>query len=121
MALFFDADWFDAHLNGLGLSRGDIATALGLTQDQIGELWKDQRELRAQDVRVLAALLGVTPAEVANRAGISTPVPREQPGDLAALTARVERIEKLLVELRDILLNRMPNGGATARGKTPLT
>lgn len=106
MALFFDADWFDARLKALGLSQGDVATTLGLTTEQIRDLWKDQRELHAQDVRLLAALLGVTPAEVAERAGVSTPVPPEQTGDLAALAARMERIEKLLLEIRDFLLNR---------------
>jgi transcriptional regulator with XRE-family HTH domain len=109
MALFFDADWFDARLQALGLSQGDVATALGLTAEQIRDLWKDQRELRAQDVRLLAALLGARPAEVAERAGISTPIPREQPDELAALSARMERIEALLLEIRDFLRNRAAN------------
>lgn len=103
MSLFFDAQWFDAHLRASGLSRSDVATALGLSSSQIEDLWKDQRELSAQDVRILAALIGAPPAEVAARAGISTPVPREQESDTAALAKRMERMEKVLVEIRDLV------------------
>ena len=45
MALFFDSAWFDARLEASGLRRADVAAALGLTAEQIAELWKDQREL----------------------------------------------------------------------------
>jgi transcriptional regulator with XRE-family HTH domain len=103
MSLFFDAQWFDAHLRAAGLSRSDVATALGLSASQIEDLWKDQRELGAQDVRILAALIGAPPAEVAAHAGISTPVPREQRSDAAFLAERMERMEKLLIEIRDLV------------------
>ena len=98
MALFFDSDWFDAQLAKAGLTRADAARALGLNDIQLAELWKDQRELRAQDVRILAALLAVTPEEVATRAGISTPIPR--PNDLET---RVTRIEVELAAMRSEL------------------
>ena len=103
MSLFFDAQWFDARLRAAGLSRSDVATALGLSPGQIEDLWKDQREFRAQDVRIFAALIGAPPAEVAAHAGISTPVPREQASDTAALSARMEGMEKVLTEIRDLL------------------
>jgi transcriptional regulator with XRE-family HTH domain len=105
MALFFDAQWFDTRLQAVGLSRSDVAMALGLTSSQIEDLWKDQRELRAQDVRVIAALIGVAPAEVAERAGISTPVPRDDGAAIAGLAARIERIETTLIEIRQLLLS----------------
>jgi len=97
MALFFDSDWFDARLAKAGLSRPDAARALGLDDVQLAELWKDQRELRAADVRILAALLAATPEEVATRAGVSTPVPRSDGRDLET---RVTRIEAELAAIR---------------------
>jgi transcriptional regulator with XRE-family HTH domain len=90
MALFFDSAWFDAQLARAGLKRADVAAALGLSESAIAELWKDQREVRAGDVRVLAALLGATPREVASRAGVSTPLPDDARPDLEARVARVE-------------------------------
>jgi transcriptional regulator with XRE-family HTH domain len=101
MALFFDSEWFDARLTHAGLKRADVAAALGLSEAEITALWKDQREVRAQDVRLLAALLGATPEEIASRAGISTPVPRDAGSDLVARIVRLERELALLrAELR---------------------
>ncbi|SRR5258708_21785566 len=104
MALFFDSQWFDQQLSAVGLSRSDVATALGLSPSQVEDLWKDQRELRAQDVRIISALIGAAPAEVAGRSGISTPVPKEEGAVLASLAARIERIEMTLLEIRQLLL-----------------
>jgi hypothetical protein len=50
----------------------------------------------------MAALLGVEPAEVADRCGISTPVPSNGmtvADQLAALNRRVERLETALAAL----------------------
>ena len=105
MALFFDFQWFDERLSAVGLSRSDVAAALGLSPSQVDDLWKDQRELRAQDVRIIAALIGATPAEVAGRAGISTPVPQEENAAIAGLASRMERIETALLEIRQLLLS----------------
>ena len=106
MALFFDAAWFDARLAAGGLKKSDVATALGLTPHQIDELWKDQRELKANDVRLLAALLGATPAEIASRAGVSTPVPKDVPFDPGRFDERLSRIEAELAEIKNLLLAR---------------
>lgn len=110
MALFFDQAWFDAQLSARGLSRSDVASALRLTAADVAELWKDQRELRAHEVAALAALLGRPAAEIADRAGVSTPVPKEAPADLAALQAqlvelngRMDRLERLAMEIRAML------------------
>ena len=101
MALFFDSTWFDARLAALGLRRADVAAALGLNAEQIAELWKDQREFSARDVRTLSALLGVTAAEVAERAGVSTPVPKDLPADeLAQLNVRLDSIERALADIK---------------------
>jgi len=102
MALFFDSAWFDARLAAAGLSRATVAAALGLTEEQVAELWKDQRELTADNVRVLSALLAVPAAEIARHAGVSTPVPKDAPPDaegLRDLAQRLTRVEAALVEL----------------------
>jgi len=116
MALFFDKDWFDAALARAGLGRGDLARALGLSEHEIAEVWKDQRELSARNVAVIAALLGAPAAEVADRAGVSTPVPRALPADPAALAEtlvetlaefaeRLARVERTLGEVKALLLD----------------
>ncbi|MEI9991076.1 MAG: hypothetical protein WDM86_13650 [Rhizomicrobium sp.] len=107
MALFFDSVWFDARLASAGLTRATVAAALGLTEAQVAELWKDQREMSANDVRVLSALLAVPAAEIADRAGISTPVPKEAAADAVALrelSERVARVEGALAEIKSLIL-----------------
>lgn len=105
MALFFDSDWFDARLAGASLTRADIAAALGLNAEQVAEVWKDQRELSANDVRLLSALLSVPSAEIASRAGVSTPVPKDGLShELAELNERLARVERALAELKTLVL-----------------
>lgn len=99
MALFFDAEWFDARLAERGLTRGVMAAAAGLSPDALALVFKDQRELSAAEVAAFAELLGVTAAEAADRAGISTPVPGRE-DRLAALEARVAALETELARLR---------------------
>ena len=99
MALFFDSQWFDSRLASVGLKRADAAAALGLTETEIAELWKDQRELSAQDVRLMAALLGAPREEVAKRAAVSTPAPK----DSESLDMRVTRLEHDLREIKAAL------------------
>jgi transcriptional regulator with XRE-family HTH domain len=99
MALFFDSGWFDARLSQLGLSRAALAAALGLDDAALAEMWKDQREVTADHVRVMAALLGVSSAEIATRAGVSTPLPR----DADDIERRLARIEAELAEIKALL------------------
>jgi transcriptional regulator with XRE-family HTH domain len=99
MALFFDSEWFDARLAAAGLTRDAVAAALGLSRDELREMWKDQRELSPSDVRILSGLLGASAGEIASRAGISTPVPREAGAD-----TRLQRIERELAEIKSLLL-----------------
>ena len=107
MALFFDTAWFDQRLASLGLVRATVAMALGLSDREIGEIWKDQREVSARDVAILANLLDATPAEIAERAGISTPVPKAAPADpsLKEISERLARIETALAELTALVRN----------------
>jgi transcriptional regulator with XRE-family HTH domain len=106
MALFFDSEWFERSLAAVHLSRADLARALGVSEIGIAEIWKDQRELSARDVAVIAALLGASAEEVATHAGISTPVPANQSGNsISELAARLDRVEKMLIEMRELLLD----------------
>jgi hypothetical protein len=90
MALFFDAEWFDARLGERGLSREVLAAAAGLSAADLGLAFKDQREISAREVAVFAELLGVSAAEVARHAGVSTPAP----GQALDPTARIEALER---------------------------
>lgn len=103
MALFFDAEWFDARLAERGLSRRVLAAAASMAEADLALAFKDQRELSAGEVGVFAELLGVDPAEVAARAGISTPVPGQTSAAearIAALERRVAALEAELARLR---------------------
>lgn len=102
MALFFDQDWFAAKLAERGLSRTVLAAASGMTEADLALVWKDQRELSAREVASFAELLGVPAADVAHRAGVSTPTPGGDPmariaaleREVAELRARLERLER---------------------------
>jgi len=102
MALFFDSPWFDAKLEERDLSRAVLAAVAGLSDAELALVFKDQQELSAGQVSAFAELLGVPAAEVANRAGISTPTPRAQtPTDarIAALEQRVAALEAEVTRL----------------------
>lgn len=104
MALFFDARWFDERLSERGLSRAVLAAAAGMSPADVDLVFKDQRELSAREVAVFAELLGETPATVADRAGISTPIPqsetRRSEERLAELERRVAELEAQVARLR---------------------
>jgi transcriptional regulator with XRE-family HTH domain len=104
MALFFDQAWFDAQLQALGLTRTEIALALGLTSSEVEEIWKDQRELTPRDVATLAQLLAASPHEIAVRAGVSTPLPSTHGTD-GAVTKRLDRVEASLERVERELAN----------------
>ena len=112
MALFFDTKWFDARLSAMGLSHAEVAVALGITSEELGEMWKDQRELSVKDVRLLAALLGTDVKEISERAGIATPAPRPSAdlGEIAqkleALTDRFDRLERNVEDVKKLLLRK---------------
>ena len=114
MALFFDQEWFDQRLASTGSTRDDVARLLSLSRGQVDEVWKDQRELSADDVTLLARFLNVTPEVVANRAGVSTPVPKREPqlgDDVQVLRARVERLEAQVMSLQARLAKLEPSDG----------
>ena len=103
MALFFDAEWFDARLGERGLTRAVLAAACGLSEAELALVFKDQRELSAEEVAKFAELLGVPAAEAASHAGVSTPTPGQVSAveaRLAALERRVATLEAEVVALR---------------------
>ena len=95
MALFFDAAWFDARLAERGLSREVLAAGASLGAEDLALVFKDQRELSAGQVAIFAELLGVPAAEVASRAGVSTPLP----GQASAAAARIAALERRVAAL----------------------
>jgi hypothetical protein len=99
VALFFDAPWFDAKLEERGLSRAVMAAVAGLSEDELALVFKDQRELSAGQVSAFAELLGVPAAEVADRAGVSTPTPGAE-DRVAELERRVAALEAEIAKLR---------------------
>lgn len=102
MALFFDTAWFDAKLAERGLSRRVMAAAAGMSEADLVLAFKDQREISAEEVGIFADLLGEPAAEIASRAGISTPTPGQADlsGRVAALERRVATLEAELKKLR---------------------
>ena len=101
MALFFDAAWFDGKLAQRGLSRRVMAAAAGMSEADLALVFKDQRELSAEEVAVFAELLGEPAAEIARQAGVSTPVPGQgAEARIAALERRVAALEAEIARLR---------------------
>lgn len=100
MALFFDNAWFDERLSDRGLSRAALAAAARMSEADLALVFKDQRELSAAEVAAFAEFLGETPAEIALRAGVSTPTLNLNPLErrLAAIEARLAAIEARMAE-----------------------
>ena len=102
MALFFDRQWFEAKLAERALSQRVMAAAAGMSEAELVLVFKDQRELSAEEVGIFADLLGVPPTQVAHHAGVSTPVPGQDdlPGRLLALERKVAVLEAEIARLK---------------------
>lgn len=119
MALFFDRGWFDSRLRELNLGREIVAGALQLSEEQVSEVWKDQRELSAGQVSVLAHLLDVSVEEIAHHGGVSTPLPSAplaaqapsvDAGEMAQVLSllshmndRMAQLEEEVIDLRKLM------------------
>jgi transcriptional regulator with XRE-family HTH domain len=114
MALFFDRNWFDQALSAAGISHAALAERLGLTGDELADMWKDQREVREADVIRMSEILGQPIPEIASRAGVSTPNPARMKSDpMAEILARLTRLETEIAALRQ-LIRTQPAGNDTA-------
>ncbi len=125
MALFFDQDWFDQQLASLERTQADIAALLQVSAQEVAEIWKDQRELLPHEVSALATFLHVSPADVADHAGVSTPVPASgNDTDLAVvlnrldeMNGRLARVERVLVDLKSLVLEQRALDQSTRQSK----
>lgn len=109
MALFFDAGWFNKRLAAFNLHKDDMARAVGWTQEEVALVFKDQKEVSAREVAILAALLHASPGEIANRCGISTPVaakPISAEAQIDDLQKRVAALEAQVAALEVALRSR---------------
>jgi hypothetical protein len=80
-----------------------MAVVAGLSDDELALAFKDQRELSAGQVAAFAELLGVTPAEIAHRAGVATPAPAPAHSAefrISELERRVAALEAEIARLR---------------------
>jgi len=102
MALFFDRQWFEEKLAERGLNQRIMAAAAGMSEADLALVFKDQREVSAEEVGIFADLLGVSAAEVADRAGVSTPVPGQSDlaGRVLSLEKKVAALEAELARLK---------------------
>lgn len=103
MALFFDALWFDDRLKARELDRADLAVVAEMDDAELALVFKDQMELSAGQVAAFAELLGVSTAEIARHAGVSTPVPSasKQEDRIVAMERRIARLEAEIARLKD--------------------
>lgn len=131
MALFFDQRWFTDRLNELGKTPNGLAEAMGIELIDLAAVWKDQRELSVAEVRAMAAYLDAPVADVASRAGISTPIPEDACDAPAAageasgallvrlddMDARLARLERIVGDVHALLMEqRLAAGGEAALG-----
>lgn len=118
MALFFDQDWFQERLADVGRTHDALASAAGLTLEELAAVWKDQMEVTGEMVAGFADVLNADPGEIASRCGLTTP----NPSDIASKTdargpgldddmkaklgealTRLARLEEAMAEVQETL------------------
>ncbi|MBX3510117.1 MAG: hypothetical protein KF700_02880 [Hyphomonadaceae bacterium] len=102
MSLFFDAEWFDARLGALGLSRDDLARAAGLDAAGADAVFTNARAASPAEVSGFAGLLGVDVVEVSLRCGVATRdagATQDSASRIEKFEARLDEIDTLLAEL----------------------
>jgi hypothetical protein len=99
MALFFDADWFDARLAELGLDRAALAVAAGLERAELHRIFTNERCATGEELAAFATVLKADVVEVTLRSGVAQRSP--DPG--ADTANRIESIEERLKAIDDWL------------------
>jgi len=67
----FDTSWFRGRLGTAGRSQSDLARLLGVHRSAISQLLRGKRAIKAVEISEVARFLGVSEAELVQRAGIS--------------------------------------------------
>jgi hypothetical protein len=102
MSLFFDTAWFDARLEALGLDRGALAVAAGLTREDLHQIIINEREASAAEIDAFATVLRVDLVEATLRSGVAAraaPEGDDPDARLDDLDARLDRIDRWLEDL----------------------
>lgn len=101
MALFFDADWFDAKLGEKGLDRTALAVAAGVERADLHAIFVNERAPTAEELNTFATVLGVSLVEVTLRSGVATRDSNPEAGAedrIESIEARLDAIDTWLKE-----------------------
>jgi hypothetical protein len=102
MALFFDAEWFDARLTERGLDRAALADAWGLERGEQHLVFASERAPTAAELAVFADVIKADLVEVTLRAGVAAREPAAADDDPGAridsIEARLDAIDNWLAE-----------------------
>jgi hypothetical protein len=93
MSLFFDAAWFDARLRQRGIDRAWLASAAGLDEAGLREIFEHTRAPRASELEAFSIALDADILEVTLRAGFASHAGQS---GVANAGARIESIEARL-------------------------
>lgn len=110
MALFFDQDWFQGRLADVGRTHDALASAAGLTLEELAAVWKDQMEVTGEMVAGFADILNAAPDEIASRCGLSTPDPSDIASKTEARDPEPEEDMKAMLGEALTRLNRLEEG-----------
>ncbi len=101
MALFFDADWFDARLSERGLDRAALAIAAGLERSELHRLFTNERAPTGEELQAFTTVLNADIVEVTLRSGVACrdAAPNADAGDrIESIEARLDAIDTWLDE-----------------------
>jgi transcriptional regulator with XRE-family HTH domain len=101
MALFFDADWFDARLGEKGLDRTALAVAAGIERADLHRIFTNERAPTAEELDTFATVLGADLLEVTLRSGVANRGASPEAGAedrIESIEARLDAIDNWLKE-----------------------